>query len=69
LNNRSRTLVTSYSWENSYNEGNICAVKDAWEKEKEKPAAKVFTMVQSNAPCDVTITKASRKACVKALLG
>jgi len=55
----------------NYDEANIADIEKAWEKEKSKSKAKkrkVYTMIQSNAPCKVEITEESRRLCAKALL-
>jgi len=54
----------------NYNEANIADVRKIWAEEDagNDIFGEVYTLVQTNAPCEVTITKESRKACVKALL-
>ena len=56
----------------NYDVANIADIRAAWDEERSTTGIiqhQAYTMVQTNAPCDVkTITKESRKACVEALL-
>lgn len=53
-----------------YNDENLEEVKEILIKEKEDTSSlsQVYTMVQINSPCEVTVTKKSRNICVAALL-
>jgi len=55
----------------NYDDANISAIRAAWARNRNTIGAiphQAYTMVQANAPCEVVITKESRKACVEALL-
>lgn len=54
----------------NFNEVNLADVRTALQQEKEdaSPIAKVYTMAQANSPCEVKVTRGSRRICVAALL-
>jgi hypothetical protein len=71
MSRTSTAVAASPSREIDYDEANIRAVRNAWKKEGKSTAApkQVFTLVQANAPCEIKVSKTSRKACVQALMG
>jgi predicted transcriptional regulator len=54
----------------NFDEANIADIRKKWDEEKKNGTIKrqVYTMVQSNAPCEVEITEESRRLCAEALL-
>ena len=74
INMRVYPVVTYQTGQQSgtdnYDDANIADIKNAWEEERiaKNCPHQAYTMVQSNASQDVTVTKESRQACVKALL-
>jgi hypothetical protein len=54
----------------NFDEANIAAIRKKWDEQKSNGTIKrrVYTMVQSNSPCDVEITDESRRLCAEALL-
>jgi hypothetical protein len=54
----------------NFDEANIADVRKRWDEEEKNGPIKrqVYTMVQSNAPCEVKITEESRRLCAEALL-
>ena len=56
--------------EANYDAANIAGIRNAWKARKASGAmpSQAYTLVQTNAPCEVEITEESRKACAEALL-
>ena len=54
----------------NFDEANIANIRKKWAEEKKNGTIKrqVYTLIQSNAPCDVEITEESRRLCAEALL-
>ena len=56
----------------SYDEENIREIREEWAKEESSGTIrikqKMYTMVQSNAGCEVNVTDESMRLCVEALL-
>ena len=61
---------TCSSYVPNYNDINLEDARAALRREKEdtSPIKQVYTMAQANSPCEVKVTKASRKICIAALL-
>jgi hypothetical protein len=54
----------------NFDEANIADIRKKWGEKKKNGTIRrqVYTMVQSNAPCEVEITEESRRLCTEALL-
>ena len=61
-------MIDNKKFFNNFDDENIYNIRKNMEAQKNKEMPKIYTLVQTNAPCKVIVKESSRKKCVEALL-